>query len=224
MQTRVEKRFSSGGTLLGSYTFSKIIGDLAESWTMAPDRLSFTFKLKTPPASVLLKRAAGVVKGAAASEQVGTVKRAQVREIAEGKMADLNAHDVEASAVANQEGRAGIATGGVALVSEGVVSVHLDEAATQIAGKAISCVPGIARLQQLNGARRVASLAGDVAHAGEAQLLTERTVDADQRPVADAHRPDRWPQRRGAGGPLSLPQEPQAQGQVTFVPVAGRGA
>jgi len=64
--------------------------------TIYTDR-SFTFKLKTPPASVLLKRAASVVKGAAASEQVGTVRRAQVREIAEGKMADLNAHDVEAA-------------------------------------------------------------------------------------------------------------------------------
>ncbi len=64
--------------------------------TIYTDR-SYTFKLKTPPASVLLKRAAGVVKGAAASEQVGTVRRAQVREIAESKMKDLNAHDVEAA-------------------------------------------------------------------------------------------------------------------------------
>ena len=64
--------------------------------TIYTDR-SYTFKLKTPPASVLLKRAAGVVKGAAASEQVGAVKRAQVREIAESKMKDLNAHDVEAA-------------------------------------------------------------------------------------------------------------------------------
>jgi large subunit ribosomal protein L11 len=64
--------------------------------TIYTDR-SYTFKLKTPPASVLLKRAASVVKGAAASEQVGTVKRTQVREIAELKMPDLNAHDVAAA-------------------------------------------------------------------------------------------------------------------------------
>ena len=65
--------------------------------TIYADR-SYTFKLKTPPASVLLKRAAAVVKGAAAAgEQVGTVKRAQVREIAELKKPDLNSRDVEAA-------------------------------------------------------------------------------------------------------------------------------
>jgi len=58
---------------------------------------SYTFKLKTPPASALLKRAAGVVKGKAANEQVGTVTAAQVREIAQLKLKDLNARDVEAA-------------------------------------------------------------------------------------------------------------------------------
>ena len=58
---------------------------------------SFTFVLKTPPASVLLKKAAGVEKGAsqAPRERVGKVTRAQVREIAEIKMKDLNAIDIE---------------------------------------------------------------------------------------------------------------------------------
>ncbi len=58
---------------------------------------SFTFILKTPPASVLLKKAAGVGKGSAQAprEKVGKVTRAQVREIAELKMKDLNAIDVE---------------------------------------------------------------------------------------------------------------------------------
>jgi large subunit ribosomal protein L11 len=65
--------------------------------TIYTDR-SYTFIMKTPPASVLLKRAAGVVKGAAASENVGTVKAAQVREIAQLKMRDLNARDVDAAA------------------------------------------------------------------------------------------------------------------------------
>ena len=64
--------------------------------TIYTDR-SYTFKLKTPPASVLLKRAAGVVKGAAATEEVGKVKRSQVREIAEMKKPDLNSRDVEAA-------------------------------------------------------------------------------------------------------------------------------
>lgn len=58
---------------------------------------SFTFILKTPPASVLLKKAAGVEKGSslAPREKVGSVTRAQVREIAELKMKDLNALDIE---------------------------------------------------------------------------------------------------------------------------------
>ena len=58
---------------------------------------SFTFILKTPPASVLLKKAAGVDKGSAQSPRtkVGKVTRAQVREIAELKMKDLNAIDLE---------------------------------------------------------------------------------------------------------------------------------
>ena len=58
---------------------------------------SFTFILKTPPAAVLLKKAAGVDKGSANAprEKVGKVTRAQVREIAEVKMKDLNAIDIE---------------------------------------------------------------------------------------------------------------------------------
>ncbi len=58
---------------------------------------SFTFVLKTPPSSVLLKKAAGIEKGTAQAprEKVGKVTRAQVREIAELKMKDLNAVDIE---------------------------------------------------------------------------------------------------------------------------------
>ena len=58
---------------------------------------SFKFELKSPPASVLLKKAAGVEKGSAnpRSEKVGTITRAQLREIAEVKMKDLNAVDIE---------------------------------------------------------------------------------------------------------------------------------
>jgi large subunit ribosomal protein L11 len=58
---------------------------------------SFTFILKTPPAAVLLKKAAGVDKGSAVPnrEKVGKVTRKQVREIAELKMKDLNAIDIE---------------------------------------------------------------------------------------------------------------------------------
>jgi large subunit ribosomal protein L11 len=58
---------------------------------------SFTFVLKSPPASVLLKKAAGVEKGSGVpnKEKVGSVTRQQVREIAEIKRKDLNAIDIE---------------------------------------------------------------------------------------------------------------------------------
>ena len=58
---------------------------------------SFTFELKTPPAAVLLKRAAKIAKGSGEPnrEKVGTVTKKQVREIAEMKAPDLNANDVE---------------------------------------------------------------------------------------------------------------------------------
>lgn len=61
---------------------------------------SFTFVTKTPPASFLLKRAAGVQKGAGTTgrDTVGQVTRAQLREIAQVKMKDLNANDIEAAA------------------------------------------------------------------------------------------------------------------------------
>ncbi|MBF8376898.1 50S ribosomal protein L11 [Alicyclobacillus mali] len=60
---------------------------------------SYTFELKTPPASVLLKKAAGVESGSAEPNRVkvGKVTRAQVREIAEQKMQDLNAASIEAA-------------------------------------------------------------------------------------------------------------------------------
>lgn len=66
--------------------------------TIYVDR-SFTFKLKTPPVSSLLKKAAGIEKGAAnpLKDKAGSVSRAQVREIAERKMPDLNTDNVEAA-------------------------------------------------------------------------------------------------------------------------------
>ncbi|CAN5705164.1 50S ribosomal protein L11 [soil metagenome] len=66
--------------------------------TVYEDR-SFTFVTKTPPAAVLLKQKAGVDKGssAPARDKVGRVSRDDVRDIAEQKMADLNANDVDAA-------------------------------------------------------------------------------------------------------------------------------
>jgi large subunit ribosomal protein L11 len=60
---------------------------------------SFTFITKTPPAPELIKKAAGVDKGSATphTTKVGTLTAAQVRQIAETKMPDLNANDIEAA-------------------------------------------------------------------------------------------------------------------------------
>jgi large subunit ribosomal protein L11 len=66
--------------------------------TVFDDR-SFTFICKTPPAAVLLKKAAGIEKasGVPNKNKVGKVTKAQVRQIAETKLPDLNANDVEAA-------------------------------------------------------------------------------------------------------------------------------
>jgi len=60
---------------------------------------SFDFILKTPPASELLKKAAGIVKGSGTpnKDKVGRLTSAQVREIAKNKMSDLNCHDIDAA-------------------------------------------------------------------------------------------------------------------------------
>jgi large subunit ribosomal protein L11 len=60
---------------------------------------SFSFIMKTPPVPELIKKAAGITKGSAKplQEKVGKITKAQVREIAEKKMPDLNANDVEAA-------------------------------------------------------------------------------------------------------------------------------
>ena len=67
--------------------------------TVYEDR-SFTFVLKTPPAAELIKKAAGVPKGSGVphTNKVGSITPDQVREIAQTKMADLNANDIEAAA------------------------------------------------------------------------------------------------------------------------------
>jgi large subunit ribosomal protein L11 len=64
--------------------------------TVFEDR-SFNFVIKSPPASELLKKAAGVEKGSgsARTDKVATIRRDQVREIAEAKMKDLNAADID---------------------------------------------------------------------------------------------------------------------------------
>jgi len=72
------------------------VGVVISVWS---DR-TFTFQVKSPPAAVLLKDAAKIAKGSGVpnKEKVGTVSMAQVREIAERKLADLNAYTIDAAA------------------------------------------------------------------------------------------------------------------------------
>ncbi|MFC8848969.1 MULTISPECIES: 50S ribosomal protein L11 [unclassified Micromonospora] len=72
-------------------------GDIVPAEISVYEDRSFTFVLKTPPAAQLLIKAAGVQKGSGVphKEKVGSVTRAQLREIAEKKMVDLNANDIE---------------------------------------------------------------------------------------------------------------------------------
>lgn len=74
-------------------------GDIVPAKITIYEDRSFSFVLKTPPASALLKKAAGIEKGAGnpLTQKVGKVTRAQVREIAERKMPDLNANDLDAA-------------------------------------------------------------------------------------------------------------------------------
>ena len=73
------------------------MGDVVPVEISVFDDRSFTFVLKTPPATNLLKKAAGIEKGVSkhAEQKAGKVTKAQIREIAEKKMADLNAHTIE---------------------------------------------------------------------------------------------------------------------------------
>jgi large subunit ribosomal protein L11 len=72
-------------------------GDIVPAQISVFEDRSFSFILKTPPAARLLIKAAGVPKGSGTphSAKVGSVTKAQLREIAEKKMADLNANDIE---------------------------------------------------------------------------------------------------------------------------------
>lgn len=66
--------------------------------TILEDR-SFTFIMKKPPAAILIKKAIGLEKGSAVphKDKVGTISKAQLREVAEIKMEDLNANDIDAA-------------------------------------------------------------------------------------------------------------------------------
>ncbi len=75
------------------------IGDIIPVEITVYEDRTYALKFKTPPAADLLRKAAGIAKGAAnpLKDKVGKVSRQQIREIAAKKMADLNANDIEAA-------------------------------------------------------------------------------------------------------------------------------
>ena len=77
----------------------EMVGDIIPAEITIYEDRTFDFKLKTSPSSALLRKAAGITKGSATPHtvKVGKVTRAQLRDIAEKKMIDLNANDVEAA-------------------------------------------------------------------------------------------------------------------------------
>jgi large subunit ribosomal protein L11 len=78
---------------------SHMVGNIVPAEITIYQDSSFTFELRTPPTPDLLRKAAGVPKGSAEPNRVkaGKITRQQLREIAEMKMKDLNANDVEAA-------------------------------------------------------------------------------------------------------------------------------
>ena len=77
----------------------EMMGDVIPAEITIYEDRSFDFKLKTPPASALLKKAAGIEKGGAegAKKKIGKVTKEQLREIAQRKMPDLNTSDLAAA-------------------------------------------------------------------------------------------------------------------------------
>jgi large subunit ribosomal protein L11 len=77
----------------------EMAGDVVPAEITIYEDRSFTFKLKTPPASALLKKAAGIEKGSGEphKKKVGRISKEDLRKIAEKKMPDLNANDIEAA-------------------------------------------------------------------------------------------------------------------------------
>ena len=75
------------------------MGDIIPAEITVFEDRTFAFILKTPPASDLLRKAAGIEKGAAnpLKDKVGKITQAQLREIAEKKMPDINANDIDAA-------------------------------------------------------------------------------------------------------------------------------
>ena len=94
-------------------------GDIVPAQITIFEDRSFTFEIRTPPASYLIRQAAGLEKGSSEPRRllVGTINPAQMREIAEKKMVDLNANDIDAAVlmIAGTARSMGITTDGVAI-------------------------------------------------------------------------------------------------------------
>ncbi len=98
---------------------SRQAGDIIPAQITIFEDRSFSFEIRTPPASYLIRQAAGLAKGSAEPRRnmVGTISEAQMREIAEKKMADLNANDIDAAMlmIAGTARSMGITTDGSAI-------------------------------------------------------------------------------------------------------------
>ena len=98
---------------------SRQAGDVIPAQITIFEDRSFAFEIRTPPASYLIRQAAGLDKGSSEPRRsmVGTISPAQMREIAEKKMADLNANDIDAAVlmIAGTARSMGITTDGVAI-------------------------------------------------------------------------------------------------------------
>lgn len=98
---------------------SRQAGDVIPAQITIFEDRSFAFEIRTPPASYLIRQAAGLEKGSAEPRRhmVGTISAAQMREIAEKKMVDLNANDLDAAMlmIAGTARSMGITTDGVAI-------------------------------------------------------------------------------------------------------------
>ncbi len=100
---------------------SRQTGDVIPAQITIFEDRSFSFEIRTPPASYLIRQAAGLEKGSSEPRRamVGTISPAQMREIAEKKMADLNANDIDAAIlmIAGTARSMGITTDGIAIES-----------------------------------------------------------------------------------------------------------
>ena len=98
---------------------SRQAGDIIPAQITIFEDRSFSFEIRTPPASYLIRQAAGLEKGSSEPRRamVGTISPAQMREIAEKKMADLNANDIDAAVlmIAGTARSMGITTDGITI-------------------------------------------------------------------------------------------------------------